>query len=136
MQAPAPGGSFSAGLARMLKQGDVLLAVAMAVIRGVMIVLAYLWPLALVPLVIERDDSEVRWHARHGILLMAVEGAVGAAYLGLSSLVQFARFGVGGLTLILIVLGWSAVLALHIAAILKGLNGRRLRVPAVSAFVR
>ena len=37
MQAPA-GGSFSAGLARVLKQSDVLLAVAMAVILGVMIV--------------------------------------------------------------------------------------------------
>ena len=38
MQAPASGSSFSAGLTRLLKQSDVLLAVAMAVILGVMIV--------------------------------------------------------------------------------------------------
>ncbi len=39
--------------------------------RGVMIVLAYLWPLALVPLLIEKHDAEVQWHAKHGIVLMA-----------------------------------------------------------------
>ena len=41
--------------------------------RGVMIVLAYLWPLALVPLLVEKDDAEVQWHAKHGIVLMVAE---------------------------------------------------------------
>ena len=41
--------------------------------RGVMIVLAYLWPLAIVPLVVEKQDAEVQWHARHGLVLMAAE---------------------------------------------------------------
>src|SRR6266849_1421589 len=41
--------------------------------RGVMIVLAYLWPLALVPLLIERGDPDVQWHAKHGIVLMIAE---------------------------------------------------------------
>ena len=38
--------------------------------RGVMIVLAYLWLLALVPLLFEKTDRQVQWHARHGIVLM------------------------------------------------------------------
>ena len=38
--------------------------------RGVMIVLAYLWLLALVPLLFEKTDREVQWHAKHGIVLM------------------------------------------------------------------
>ena len=41
--------------------------------RGVMIVLAYLWPLALVPLLVEKQDAEVQWHAKHGLVLMVAE---------------------------------------------------------------
>ena len=41
--------------------------------RGVMIVLSYLWLLALVPLLVEKDDKEVQWHAKHGIVLMIAE---------------------------------------------------------------
>ena len=32
--------------------------------RGLMIVLSYLWILALVPLLTEKQDQEVRWHAK------------------------------------------------------------------------
>ena len=39
--------------------------------RGVMIVLAYLWLLALIPLLLEKQDAEVQWHAKHGLVLMA-----------------------------------------------------------------
>ena len=39
-----------------------------------MIVLSYLWPLALVPLLVEKEDAEIQWHAKHGIVLM-VAGA-------------------------------------------------------------
>ena len=38
-----------------------------------MIVLSYLWLLALVPLLVEKDDKEVQWHAKHGIVLMLAE---------------------------------------------------------------
>ena len=41
--------------------------------RGVMIVLSYLWLLALVPLLVEKEDKEVQWHAKHGIVLMIAE---------------------------------------------------------------
>jgi len=98
----------------------------------VWIVLAYLWPLAFVPLVLERDDPEVLWHARHGILLMAVELAVVALYLTVSAFLDAARFGLGGAVLIAIVAGWAGVFALHIAAIVKGLAGARLFVPGLS----
>ena len=42
----------------------------------VMIVLAYLWILSLVPLLVEKEDAEVQWHAKHGLLLFAVDIAV------------------------------------------------------------
>ena len=41
--------------------------------RGIMIVLSYLWLLALVPLLVEKEDKEVQWHAKHGIVLMVAE---------------------------------------------------------------
>ena len=100
------------------------------------IVLAYLWLLAFLPLILAHDDAEVRWHARHGILLMESEVALLAAFFTLSAIVHFARFGLGGAMLIALVSAWAAVLALHIAAILKGLDGRRLIVPGVTHFLR
>ena len=41
--------------------------------RNIMIVLSYLWLLALVPLLVEKEDKEVQWHAKHGIVLMVAE---------------------------------------------------------------
>jgi len=99
-----------------------------------MIVLAYLWAFAFIPLLLERDDADVRWHARHGILLMAAELTLVAAYFALSSIVHLARFGLGGAALVCVVLAWAAVLALHIAAMLKGIDGRRLVVPMLSRY--
>lgn len=41
-----------------------------------MIVLAYLWLLALTPLLVEKDDAELQWHAKHGLVLFGAEIAV------------------------------------------------------------
>ncbi len=41
--------------------------------RNVMIVLSYLWLLALIPLVVEKEDREVQWHAKHGLVLTGAE---------------------------------------------------------------
>src|SRR5262245_36673310 len=58
--------------------------------RAVMIVLAYLWLLALVPLLVEKDDAEVQWHARHGLVLLVAELIAFALYILLTSLVSLA----------------------------------------------
>jgi len=55
--------------------------------RGVMIVLAYMWPLALVPLLLEKNDPDVQWHAKHGIVLMIAELVLFFAYVTMTSLV-------------------------------------------------
>ena len=99
-----------------------------------MIALAYLWPLALVPLFLDKQDSEVQWHARHGIVLMAAELIVLFAYIMLTSIVSLATFGLGCVLSLFLVFGWIGVLALHIVAIVKGINGQRLIVPGVSEY--
>ena len=102
--------------------------------RGVMIVLAYLWPLALVPLLIERHDAEVQWHAKHGIVLMVAELILIFAYAMFTTFVSLATFGFGCVLGVLMVFGWVGILALHIVAILKGVNGGRLIVPGISEY--
>jgi len=99
-----------------------------------MIVLAYLWPLALVPLLLEKGDAEVQWHAKHGVVLMLAELVVLFAYLMVTSIVSLATLPLGCILGVFIVFGWVAVLALHVAAILKGVNGGRLIIPHVSEY--
>ena len=92
-----------------------------------MIVLAYLWLLALVPLLVEEQDHEVRWHAKHGLVLF---GAELAGFMALWILA-----GIVGLFVILLVpLAQLGVLVLHVACIAKGLQGGRLLIPHVSEY--
>ena len=102
--------------------------------RGVMIVLAYLWPLALVPLLIEKHDPEVQWHAKHGIVLMIAELILLFGYIMLTSIVSLATLGLGCVLSVFLVFGWVGILALHVVAILKGINGGRLIVPGLSDY--
>jgi uncharacterized membrane protein len=102
--------------------------------RGVMIVLAYLWPLALVPLLLDRDDPEVQWHAKHGIVLMIAELVLLFGYIMFTSIVSLATLGLGCVLSLFLVFAWIGILALHVAAILKGINGGRLIVPRVSDY--
>jgi uncharacterized membrane protein len=102
--------------------------------RGLMIVLAYLWPLAIVPLVVEKEDSEVQWHAKHGLVLMIAELIVLLGFTMMTSLISIATFGVGCVLSIFVVFIWIAILAVHVIAIVKGVNGTRLIVPGVSEY--
>jgi uncharacterized membrane protein len=102
--------------------------------RAAMLVLAYLWPLAVIPLLLTKDDPEVQWHARHGLVLMAAELVL---VLGLSALVSvftLITFGVGCVALLGFVFLWAGVLGLHVFAIVRALNGYRLVIPGVSEY--
>jgi uncharacterized membrane protein len=102
--------------------------------RGVMIVLAYLWALAIIPLLVEKHDPEVQWHAKHGLVLMAAELVVIFGYMIMTSLVSIAAIGLGCVMSLFFVFAWVGILALHVVAILKGVNGGRLIVPGISDY--
>ena len=95
--------------------------------RGVMIVLAYLWLLALVPLLFEKTDREVQWHAKHGIVLMITELVALLVYIMVTSIISLATLGIGCVLSLFLVFAWVGVLALHVVAIIKGINGDRTR---------
>ncbi len=96
-----------------------------------MIVLSYLWLLALVPLLTEKEDKEVQWHAKHGIVLMVGELVLWVAITIIQMAVGlFLGCFVGMLGLLL----WVALIVLHIMCIVKGINGQRLTIPGVSEY--
>jgi uncharacterized membrane protein len=102
--------------------------------RGVMIVLAYLWPLALVPLLVEKEDPEVQWHAKHGIVLMIAEIVLLLLFLVVNIIVSLATFGLGCVLGMLVIFLWIAILAVHAMAIITGLNGKRFLLPGISEY--
>lgn len=97
-----------------------------------MLVLSYLWLLAIVPLLVEKDDKEVQWHAKHGLVLLVAE-IVGAVALGIFQFaISFLDFGCTGC-----ILGWVywfGILILHILCIVKATSGERFLVPGISVY--
>jgi len=102
--------------------------------RSVMIVLSYLWILALVPLLVEKEDKEVQWHAKHGIVLMVAEFAFWIALSIVIGLLSAITAGLGCLLTLLWPLISVLFIAIHVMAIVKGLNGQRLLIPTISDF--
>ena len=102
--------------------------------RTIMIVLSYLWLLAIVPLVAEKEDREVQWHAKHGLVLLVAEVVLWIAI----SIVQFAIIHVfaplGCLVSILSIVLWLGILVLHVLCIVKGVNGQRFLIPGISQY--
>ncbi len=92
-----------------------------------MLVLSYLGLLALIPLLSERNDREVRWHARNGLLLFLAFAAVSAG-LGILG-------GVVGLFWTLQPLVSLAYLVLVVLGIVNAVSGKRFAVPGLSDLV-
>ena len=99
--------------------------------RNVMIVLSYLWLLALIPLVVEKEDREVQWHAKHGLVLTVAELIFWVAFQVVT--VVLGSF-LGCLVAIFAPIVGLGFLILHIVAIMKGINGTRLIIPGVSQY--
>ena len=102
--------------------------------RGVMIVLSYLWILALVPLLVEKEDKEVQWHAKHGIVLMVAEIAFWIVFNIVTYMFAAVFTPLGCVIGLLGPLVALVFLAVHIMAIVKGLNGQRLVIPVLSEY--
>jgi len=102
--------------------------------RGVMIFLSYLWILALVPLLVEKEDQDVQWHAKHGIVLMVAEIAFWIVYNIVTYMFAAVFTPLGCVIGLMGPFIAFAFLAVHIVAIIKGLNGQRLIIPGLSEY--
>ncbi|RMH17747.1 MAG: hypothetical protein D6696_14950 [Acidobacteria bacterium] len=95
--------------------------------RSIMLVLSYLWLLALIPLLVEKEDREVQWHAKHGIVLMVAEFLVWIVLMVLSSILSC-------LAGIIAMFVWLAIVILHVMMIVQALNGKRMLIPGLSHY--
>lgn len=102
--------------------------------RAPMIILSYLWLLALVPLLVEKRDAEVQWHAKHGLVLTAAEVIFWVAYTVVMNVFTIVTFGLGAILWAFTPLIWLAFVAVHIVGIVKGLNGDRFKIKYVSEY--
>jgi uncharacterized membrane protein len=100
--------------------------------RSIMIVLSYLWLLAIIPLVAEKDDREVQWHAKHGLVLLVAEIILWVFLTIFSMVTASVDCGITGCLLQSVI--WVVVLVVRIMAIVKGINGQRLIIPGLSDF--
>jgi len=95
-----------------------------------MLILCYLAFLGVIPLLASRDDTEVRWHARNGLLLF---GAVAGIAL-VATLVGTVLPSLGCLYAMLMFFVLVLYAFIAILAIVKALDGQRLLVPAISKY--
>lgn len=97
--------------------------------RQLMLVLSYLWVLALIPYLTEQRDPEVKWHARHGLVLLITEIILYVA-LFILSLIPV----VGCAVTVLWLLVGIGILVLHVICIIKAVGGQRFTIPYVSQY--
>jgi uncharacterized membrane protein len=97
--------------------------------RTLMIALSYLWILAVIPLLVEKDDRDVQWHAKHGLVLTVAE-IILYVILGVLSLIPV----LGCVIAFIPALVFLGFLVVRIVAIVKGMNGERFLVPGLSDF--
>jgi uncharacterized membrane protein len=98
--------------------------------RTLMLILSYLWFLAIIPLVTRKDDREVQWHAKNGLVLAIAYTAIEIVFW------IFGHFFPLAACLISIVPCAVAVayLVVIIIAIMKATSGQRLRIPMLSDY--
>ena len=93
--------------------------------RTLMIILAYLGPLALIPFLVEKDDQDIQWHAKHGLVLFGADIVVSIALTILSAVTAC-------VSCLVALPVWIIVAGVHIVCMVKGVNGERFLIPGLS----
>jgi uncharacterized membrane protein len=102
--------------------------------RSIMLVLAYLPPFAVVPLLAEKNDPEIHWHAKHGIVLMTAEMLLLLGLVAIVLVIGLMTGLIGCILLPLVSIPFLAFLVLHVVAVMKALSGKRLIIPISSDY--
>jgi uncharacterized membrane protein len=98
--------------------------------RQLMLILSYLWVLALIPYLTEQRDPEVKWHARHGLVLLVAEIILSVVLFILTLLPV-----IGCAFSVIWMVAWLGIVVLHVICIVKAVGGERFTVPYVSQYV-
>jgi len=98
--------------------------------RKIMLVLSYLGLLSLIPLLVEKDDREVQWHAKNGTILAVVEILAAVAMVIVGHVPGLNCVGCLVWPIICVIF-----LVISILCIIKALNGERFVIPILSQYV-
>jgi uncharacterized membrane protein len=97
--------------------------------RTLMLVLAYLGIFALIPLFVRKDDKEIQWHAKNG-LVITVAWIILGILLGVISQMPFMGCAVQAIWCVYPLV----ILVVSIMGIVKAVNGQRFVIPGLSDF--
>jgi len=101
--------------------------------RQLMLVLSYLFVLGLIPLLVEKDDAEVQWHAKNGLVWTAAWIAFWVV-LTILGMIPVVNVLIGIIGCLLAPLVFVGALVIHILGMVKALNGERMRLPILSDY--
>jgi uncharacterized membrane protein len=93
-----------------------------------MLVLSYLYILCLVPFFVEKEDQQVQWHAKHGIVLSGFELAVWLVF----TLLGVVSGGLGCLLLPVQMIFFLGMLVVRVICIVKATQGEKFLLPGLS----
>jgi len=97
--------------------------------RGIMIFLSYFGLFALIPLLTKKEDPDIQWHAKNGLVLAI-------AYIPIWIVLFIIGIVLPGpMKLILLPLNCAFPilwLVVDIMAMVKGINGQRMRIPVIT----
>lgn len=97
--------------------------------RTIMLILSYLGILSLIPLLTKKDDPEVQWHAKNGLILFGAQIAWVILYTILI-VTRIPLLGCGMSVVSCVV--WIGFLVLTILCIVKAVQGGRFRIPVLT----
>lgn len=99
--------------------------------RSLMLVLSYLSILAVIPLLTKKEDREIQWHAKNGLVLTA---AFVILSIGWAVINHFMPASLGCALSFVSCALWIGWLALAVMGMMKAFKGERLRIPMISEF--
>ena len=98
--------------------------------RKIMLVLSYLGLLSLIPLLAEKDDKEVQWHAKNGTVLAVAEIILLVVMVIVSHIPGLNCIGCFIWPILMIIF-----LVISVLCIIKALNGERFIIPVLTQYV-
>lgn len=102
--------------------------------RTIMLILSYFGILALIPFLVEKNDREVQWHAKHGLVLCGAEIALWIVLMIVNAIVGMVFAPASCLLSVVFLLLALGILAFHVYLMVKAVNGERVLIPNVSQY--
>lgn len=93
-----------------------------------MVILSYAWLLSLIPFLTKKDDPDIQWHAKNGLVMAIAYTVVELVFWGIGHYFPL----VACLTFFIPCLVFLGYVGAQIFAIIKAVNGQRLRIPMLT----